>query len=84
MTGWYRICSNSKLKVCMDAPFEGLSTCREIEHITQMSPREQKAEAIQCLRELYGEALEIMRHRPQLERVLTQFHQKMEIKKQKA
>lgn len=48
-----------------------------------MLPRELKAEAIQCLQDLYEEALEIMRHRPQLERALTQFHQKMEIKKQK-
>lgn len=83
LTGWYRMHSNSKLKVCMDAPFAGLSTCREIEHITQMSTREQKAEAIQCLRELFEEALEIMRYRPQLERVLARFYQKMEIKKQK-
>ncbi len=83
LAGWYRIRSNSKLKVCMDAPFAGLSTCREIDHIGKMSPQKLKAEAIQCLLKLYEEGLEIMHHRPQLERVLARFYQKMEIKKQK-
>lgn len=78
LTGWYKISSQSKLKVYMDAPFAGLCKCEEMDTNTTL-----ESEATQCLQILYEEALEIMQHRDKLAQALSKFRQVIADKKQK-
>ena len=82
LTGWYKVRSQTSLKVCMETPFTGLSNCEEVAPSIS-NPKELEGIAIQHLLKLYEDANEIMQYRDKLERVIAEFHQAVEVKKQK-
>ncbi len=82
LTGWYKVRGKTTLKVCMEAPFTGLSNCEEVASSIS-NPKELDAKATQSLLKLYEDANEIMQHRDKLERIIAEFHQTVEAKKQK-
>ncbi len=82
LTGWYKIRGTTTLKVCMESPFAGLSKCEEIIP-SIFNPKELDAKATQCLLKLYEDANEIMQYCDKLERIIEEFHQTVEAKKQK-
>ena len=82
LIGWYKIRGMTTLKVCMESPFTGLSKCEEIIP-SNFTLKELEAKATQCLLKLYEDANEIMQYRDKLERIIAEFHQTVEAKKQK-
>lgn len=82
LIGWYKIRGMTTLKVCMESPFTGLSKCEEIIP-SNFTLKELEAKATQCLLKLYEDANEIMQYRDNLERIIAEFHQAIEAKKQK-
>lgn len=82
LTGWYKVRSQTSLKVCMEAPFTGLSNCEEVAPSIS-NPKELEGIAIQHILKLYEDANEIMQYRDKLERIIAEFHQAIEAKKQK-
>lgn len=82
LIGWYKIRGMTTLKVCMESPFTGLSKCEEIIP-SNFTLKELEAKATQCLLKLYEDANEIMQYRDKLERIIAEFHQAIEAKKQK-
>lgn len=82
LTGWFKIRGKTTLKVCMESPFAGLSKCEEIIP-SNFTLKELEAKATQCLLKLYEDANEIMQYRDKLERIIAEFHQAIEAKKQK-
>ena len=82
LTGWYKVRGKTTLKVCMEAPFTGLSNCEEVAPNIS-SPKELESIATQHLQKLYEDANEIMQYRDKLERVIAEFHQAVEDKKRK-
>ncbi len=82
LIGWYKIRGTTTLKVCMEAPFTGLSICEEVASSIS-NPKELDAKATQSLLKLYEDANEIMQYCDKLERIIAEFHQTVEAKKQK-
>ena len=82
LTGWYKVRGKTTLKVCMETPFTGLSNCEEVAPCIS-NTKELERIATQHLQKLYEDANEIMQYRDKLERIIAEFHQTVEAKKQK-